>query len=121
MDFNTLRQKYAGYSDDEILSALKATKYPDYSLQEIAQATGYKPKTRNPAAYAPIRALALRRLVSVSLRSLAVLPSLSTAVAILSTRPATLRRLVDIEARLRAIALTFCSLLIAIRDNAAVN
>ena len=39
-----LRAKYRGYDDNEILSALQATKYQDYSLQEIGDAIGYKPK-----------------------------------------------------------------------------
>lgn len=43
MDFNALRKKYPGYADEEILGALQATQYPDYSINEIAKAVGYNP------------------------------------------------------------------------------
>lgn len=52
MNIDTLRKKYPGYSDDEILTGLQATAYPDYSVEEIKQAIGYKPRTRNVAAVA---------------------------------------------------------------------
>jgi hypothetical protein len=44
MNINDLRAKYPGYADEEIIGALKATKYRDYSEQEIGDAIGYKPK-----------------------------------------------------------------------------
>lgn len=47
MDFNALRKKYPGYADEEILGALQATQYPDYSITEIANAVGYKPQSRS--------------------------------------------------------------------------
>lgn len=47
MDFNALRKKYPGYADEEILGALQAVSYPDYSITEIANAVGYKPQSRS--------------------------------------------------------------------------
>lgn len=47
MKFDQLRSKYQGYSDAEILAGLQATQYPDYSLEEIKAATGYKPPKRS--------------------------------------------------------------------------
>lgn len=43
MDFEALRTKYPGYDDAEILGAIQATKYPDYGIDEIKAAIGYKP------------------------------------------------------------------------------
>lgn len=48
----TLRKKYPGYSDDEILQGLQATQYPDYSIGEIKGAIGYKPPKRSLMAAA---------------------------------------------------------------------
>lgn len=47
MDFNSLRKKYEGYSDSEILGAIQATKYPEYSLDEVKKAVGYQPPKRS--------------------------------------------------------------------------
>jgi hypothetical protein len=52
MNINDLRAKYKGYSDDEILQGLRASKYPDYSLDEIKSAIGYKPPSRGMLAFA---------------------------------------------------------------------
>ena len=38
-----LRSKYPGYADDELLGGLQATKYPEYGIDEIKSAIGYKP------------------------------------------------------------------------------
>lgn len=46
MDFAQLRSKYKGFDDEEIISALQQTKYPEYSFNEVAAAVGYKPRTR---------------------------------------------------------------------------
>ncbi len=47
MNIAELRSRYPGYDDTEILGALQATKYPDYSVDEIKQAIGYKPRARS--------------------------------------------------------------------------
>jgi Inorganic Pyrophosphatase len=40
---DSLRSKYTGYSDDEIVSALQATKYPTFSVEEVRDVLGVKP------------------------------------------------------------------------------
>lgn len=50
MDFDSLRAKYKGYSDEEILGALQATKYPEYSVDEIKAALNWTPIKRSAFA-----------------------------------------------------------------------
>lgn len=52
MNIADLRQRYQGYSDDEIVSALQATKYPDFSVQEIKDVLGVKAPKRSLFAVA---------------------------------------------------------------------
>lgn len=52
MNIADLRQRYKGYSDDEIVSALQATKYQDFSAQEIRDVLGVKPAKRSLFAVA---------------------------------------------------------------------
>ncbi|MDP3139793.1 MAG: hypothetical protein Q8N17_26085 [Burkholderiaceae bacterium] len=52
MNIADLRRRYAGFSDDEIVEALRATKYQDFSPQEIKDVLGIKPPKRSLFAIA---------------------------------------------------------------------
>lgn len=52
MNIAELRSRYPGYSDDELVGALQATKYPEFSTQEIKDALGVKPPKRSLMAAA---------------------------------------------------------------------
>ena len=52
LTIEALRKRYPGYSDDEILTGLQATQYPEYSIGEIKSAIGYKPPKRSLMAVA---------------------------------------------------------------------
>lgn len=52
MNIADLRRRYPGYSDDEIVGALQATKYPDFSVQEIKDVLGVKAPKRSLFAVA---------------------------------------------------------------------
>lgn len=52
MNIADLRQRYPGYSDDEIVGALQATKYQNFSVQEIKDVLGVKTPKRSLFAVA---------------------------------------------------------------------